>query len=211
MIKGLVFVGDRRSYDAFLRYYDASPQEYRLIFREQDLMFSDEDTSPNLLILFLERWYDSPVLTTDAFQALRAEYRGRIYLPDSVELALIEGIDDPAGLPGFLAGKDPNVREAAKKRLLKLEGKEIPEPKAVGDSHFTKLIRGHTGETQVLPGPPQAITRATPGSQGRETYVTALQYPDDEVHDWLDDLENVNLSPSPETGYGRWASARERS
>lgn len=208
MIKGLVFAGDVRSYKAFLRCYNVSPQEYRFVFREQDLLGYHKDTNSDLRILFLDRWYDSPVLTTDAYQVLRAEFRGMTYLPDSIVLALIDGIDDPAELPVFLASADENVRETAKKRLLKLEGLEIPE--VVGDSHFTKLIRGPRGKAQVLPGPPQAITRAIPGSQGRETYITSLKYPDDEAHDWLNDLKSTNLSPSPETGYGRWSGIQTK-
>jgi len=208
MIKGLVFAGNRKIYEAFLRYYNVNPQEYQFVFRKQDLLGYHKGANPDLCVLLLDRWHESPILATSAFQSLRAEFRGRIYLPDAIVRALIDGIDDPAELPVFLASEHEDIRETAKKRLLKLSGREIPE--AVGDSHFTKLIRGHKGEMQVLPKPPQAITRAAPGSQGQETYITPLKHPDDNVHDWLDDLKSTNLPPSPSTGYGKWADIQTK-
>lgn len=72
--------------------------------------------------------------------------------------------------------------------------------------YFTNNIPASPGETKIVRGASQRITRAVPGSQGKEVRVERVDYTDRflQAEDWVEDLGGP--ATGPQSGFGKWES-----
>lgn len=62
------------------------------------------------------------------------------------------------------------------------------------------------GKTQIVRGASQRITRAVPGSQGKEIRAEVIDYTEEfiQAEDWVRDL--TDTGEGPRSGFGKWES-----
>lgn len=67
-------------------------------------------------------------------------------------------------------------------------------------------IGASQGKTQIVRGASQRITRAVPGSQGKEIRAEVIDYTDEfiQAEDWVRDL--ADTGEGPRSGFGKWES-----
>jgi len=78
----------------------------------------------------------------------------------------------------------------------------------VSNPYFTSNVPmgASQGKTQIVRGASQRITRAVPGSQGKEIRAEVIDYTEEfiQAEDWVRDLDDTGAGPR--SGFGKWES-----
>ncbi len=76
----------------------------------------------------------------------------------------------------------------------------------MSNPYFTNVpaTRAPSGGTQIVRGASQRITRAVPGSQGKDVRAEIIDYTDRflQAENWVTDL--VDTGDGPKSGFGKW-------
>lgn len=125
-LKALIFAGHYRDSLDFIREYHLKENECKYVCEVHDIQGYHKDTNPDLLFIFLERFWLTPIGNSDELTRLTDEFNGHIYHAGIAEAAArliqLSYITDPEMLPEYLTHENEEVREAARVKQQELRG-----------------------------------------------------------------------------------------